>query len=87
MAVPTTISIASTPNSFEYAAAITTSDTTSLTGITRAVYVGGAGNITAIMLNGDAVLFTAVPVGTVLPIRCTRINATATTATALVAMY
>lgn len=87
MAVPTTISIASTPNSFEYAAAITTSDTVSLTGITRAVYVGGGGNITAIMSNGDAVLFTAVPVGTMLPIRCTRINATATTATALVAMY
>tara|TARA_R110000868_G_scaffold45239_1_gene150283 strand:+ start:87 stop:350 length:264 start_codon:yes stop_codon:yes gene_type:complete len=87
MAVPTTISIASTPNSFEYAAAITTSDTVSLTGITRAVYVGGAGNITAIMSNGDAVLFTAVPVGTLLPIRCTRINATATTATLLIAMY
>ena len=87
MAVPTTISIASTPNSFEYAAAITTSDTVSLTGITRAVYVGGAGNITAIMSNGDTVLFTAVPVGTVLPIRCTRINATATTATLLIAMY
>jgi hypothetical protein len=87
MAIPTTISIASTPNSFEYAAAITTSDTVSLTGITRAVYVGGAGNITAIMSNGDAVLFTAVPVGTMLPIRCTRINATATTATLLIAMY
>ena len=87
MAVPTTISIASTPNSFEYAAAITTSDTVSLTGITRAVYVGGAGNITAIMSNGDTVLFSAVPVGTVLPIRCTRINATATTATLLIAMY
>ena len=87
MAVPTTISIASTPNSFEYAAAITTSDTVSLTGVTRAVYVGGAGNITAIMSNGDAVLFSAVPVGTVLPIRCTRINATATTATLLIAMY
>ena len=87
MAIPTTISIASTPNSFEYAAAITTSDTVSLTGITRAVYVGGAGNITAIMSNGDTVLFTAVPVGTLLPIRCTRINATATTATLLIAMY
>lgn len=87
MAVPTTISIASTPNSFDYAEAITTSDTVSLTGITRAVYVGGTGNITAVMSNGDVVLFTAVPVGTVLPIRCTRINATATTATALVAMY
>ena len=87
MAIPTTLSIATTPNSFEYAAAITTSDTVSLTGVTRAVYVGGAGNITALMSNGDVVLFTAVPVGTVLPIRCTRINATATTATALVAMY
>lgn len=87
MAIPTTLSLATTPNSFEYAAAITPSDTVSLTGVTRAVYVGGTGNITAVMSNGDVVLFTAVPVGTVLPIRCTRINTTATTATALVAMY
>jgi len=87
MAIPTTISIASTPNSFEYAAAITTSDTVSLTGVTRAIYVGGGGTITAVMSNGDAVLFTAVPTGTVLPIRCTRINATGTAATLLIALY
>lgn len=51
----------------------------------RALYVGGTGNITAIV-GGAVVLFTAVPVG-ILPVRCTRVNATGTTATAMVALY
>ena len=52
------------------------------------VYVGGAGNISGV-LAGDtaAVTFTGVPVGTVLPVLFTRINATGTTATALVGLY
>jgi hypothetical protein len=73
--------------SFDVAAAITISDSVNLPlGKCRAVYVGGAGNIVAI-LAGVAVTFTAVPVGTVLNIGATRINATSTTATALVALY
>lgn len=50
-------------------------------GETNFIYVGGAGNITAIC-NGVPVLFTALPIG-FHPIRCTRINVTGTTATAM----
>jgi hypothetical protein len=71
---------------YAQAVAITPSDVTNFTeGSTLAIYVGGAGNITAIV-NGAAVLFTAVPVGTTLAIRATRVNATGTAATALVAL-
>lgn len=69
------------------AIAVTPSDATSFTsGACKGIYVGGAGNITAIV-GGVAVLFTAVPVGAILPIAATRVNSTATTATAMVALY
>lgn len=70
---------------FSQGIAITTSDTVNLAKATKAVYVGGAGNIRAIM-GGAEVNFIAVPVGTVLTISATRINATGTTATNLVAL-
>jgi len=69
------------------AAAITASDATDITDTPRAIYVGGAGNIAAVMATGEVVTFTAVPAGTILPIRVKRINATNTTATAMVALY
>lgn len=70
----------------KFAAAITPSDVTNLTAVTRAIYVGSAGgNITAV-INGSAVLFTAVPIG-ILPIQCSRVNATGTTSTNLVALW
>jgi hypothetical protein len=69
------------------AAAITPNDATNFAGgACRGIYVGGAGNITAIV-GGSAILFTAVPAGMILPIVATRVNATATTATAMVALY
>ena len=72
---------------YSTAIAVTPSDATDFTsGRCDAIYVGGAGNITAIV-GGTAVLFTAVPVGTVLRISATRVNSTATTATAMVALY
>ena len=72
---------------YSRAVAVTPSDATNFTdGACHAIYVGGAGNITAVV-NGTAVLFTAVPVGTILPVRATRVNSTATTATAMVALY
>jgi hypothetical protein len=60
---------------------ITPSDTTELPFVTRAVYVGATGDIT-LRLAGDAgsVIFKAVPVGTMLPIRARQIYATGTTA-------
>jgi hypothetical protein len=67
--------------------AVTPSDTVSLSGTSRAIYVGGAGNISALMSNGQTVTFTAVPIGTYLTICVQRINATGTTATNLVALF
>jgi hypothetical protein len=51
------------------------------------IYVGGAGNVTVVTAQGDVVTFTAPAVGSVLPVQVTRVNATGTTATALVAIY
>lgn len=68
-----------------YGAAITPSDTVNLSSPCRAIYVGVAGNITAIM-NGTPVLFANVPVG-ILPIKATRINLTGTAAGSLVALW
>jgi hypothetical protein len=70
------------------AAVVTPSDSTDLTDTTRAIYVGGAGDVTVNMLKtGSAILFKAVPVGTVLPIRAARVKSTGTTATNLTALW
>lgn len=66
--------------------AVTPSDTVNFSRVTRGVYVGGEGNVSAVPLVGDAVTFTAVPAGTILPISASRINATGTTATAIVGL-
>lgn len=68
------------------AVAVTPSDSTVLT-TTRGLYVGGAGNVTVIMLGGETVTFTAVPAGTLLPVRVTKVKSTSTTATAIVALW
>lgn len=65
--------------------AITPSDSVDFTIVPKSVYVGVTGNITAKNAAGVSVLFTAVPAGTTLPIKPTRIMATGTTASALVA--
>ena len=75
------------PNPGEGAFAIVPSDTVNFDVKPRAIYVGGAGNITLLTLNNEVVLFTAVPVGAILPVRAARVNATATTATLMVGIY
>lgn len=70
------------------AAAVTPSDSVDLTRTaTRALYIGGAGNVVVVMSGGGTVTFTGVLAGTILPIRVDRVNATSTTATNIVAMY
>lgn len=69
------------------AEAVTAHDSNDLTYVSRAIYVGGAGNVAAAMLDGTVVTFTAVPAGTILPIRCKRINSTNTTASSMVSIY
>lgn len=68
------------------AAAITKSDATIIP-TTRGIYVGGAGDINVRMAGGSTVLFSAVPVGTVLPIQVDKVLSTSTTATLMVALY
>ena len=54
----------------------------------RGIYVGGTGNISAVMAgDGATVVFTAVPAGVILPIRCTQINASGTTATNMTVLW
>lgn len=69
------------------AVAVTPSDATNITGgVCRALYVGVGGNITAVMADGQVVLFTAVPNG-IFPIQVSRVNSTGTTATSIVALF
>lgn len=51
----------------------------------RAIYVGGAGNMTVEMEGGGTVAFNGVLAGTVLPVRAK--NVTTATATNLVALW
>ncbi len=67
--------------------AITPNNSTQLTSVTRAVYVGGAGNLTVLMDNDTSnVTFTGVPAGSILPIRVRLVAATGTTATSIVGL-
>jgi hypothetical protein len=68
---------------------LTKSDTNVLPlGPCRALWIGGAGDV-AVIAEGDtdAVTISAVPAGTVLPIRCKKVMSTNTTATLIVALY
>lgn len=53
---------------------------------TRALYVGGSGDISVRMASGASVLFKGVPVG-VFPIQVDMVKSTSTTATNMVALY
>ena len=68
--------------------AVTPSDTTLVT--CRAIYVGGAGNVavSTAPAGGSAIVFTAPPVGSIIPLELNegRIMATGTTATLLIAL-
>jgi len=68
-------------------AAVTPSDTVDTTFVTAALYVGGAGALTVTPFGGGAnVAFAAVPAGTTIPIRVTRVLSTGTAATSIVAL-
>lgn len=64
-------------------AAITPSDSTVLD--LNGIYVGGAGNLTVTLLDGNDVVLTAVLVGVIYPLRIIKVKA-ATTATLLVGL-
>lgn len=66
---------------------ITPSDTDDLEHLTRALYIGGAGNVNLIMGNNDAVLIAGLLAGTMLPIIVKQVLASGTSATSLVGFY
>jgi hypothetical protein len=69
------------------AAVITPNDGTDLTYTSRALFVGGAGNIAVTMAGGQSVTFTGIIAGALLPIRVSRILSTGTTATNIMAIW
>ncbi len=70
---------------------ITKSDTAKLPlGPCRALWIGGAGDVAVVAVNDELaapVTISAVPAGTVLPIRAMYVMSTNTTATLIVALY
>jgi hypothetical protein len=78
-------------NSAVYAAtkavAVTKSDATILE-TTRALYVGGTGDVAVVMADGgNAVTFSAVPAGSILPVQVTKVMSANTSATLILALY
>lgn len=70
------------------AATITPSDTLDLTTPTRGLYIGGAGNVTLDLVDGGTnVLFTALQVGVIHPLRVKRVRLTGTSATGIVGVW
>lgn len=67
---------------------VTPHDSNELANVSKALYVGGAGNVSVIAADDStAVTFTAVPAGSILPVRAKIVRSTSTTATAIVALY
>ena len=69
------------------AAAVTPHNTNELEVISRALYVGGAGDVKVKMLGDQEVTFSAVPAGSILPIRVKQVFSTGTTATLILNLY
>ena len=70
----------------EYAVAVTKSDSTVLNA-TRALYIGGDGNVAVTMSGGGDATFVGLLAGAILPVRATKVLSTGTTATNIVALY
>ena len=68
------------------ALAVTPNDSTVLQSGIRALYVGGAGNVSVVTAGGQTVTFSGVPAGQILPIQVTRVRATGTTASLILAL-
>jgi len=78
--------------------AVTPSDTVNFTGplvaagpggevLANSIFVGVGGIVVAIRDDDTAITFTGAVAGSLLPIKCKRINATTTTATDMVALF
>lgn len=69
------------------AVAVTPNDNADLATVSRALYIGGAGNLAVILADdSSSVTFTGVLAGSILPIRAKRVLSTNTTATTILAL-
>lgn len=68
-------------------AAVVTPGATALGYVTRALYIGADGDVEVTMLGGGDVTFTAVPAGSLLPIRATHVLSGSTTASVVIALW
>lgn len=68
------------------AIAVTLSDSTVLN-ITRALYIGVGGNLKVTTANNEAVTFSNLAQGTILPIQVSQCWSTGTTASSILALY
>ncbi len=66
--------------------AISPDDTTDILEVTRAIYVGGSGDITLVTRGGTQITFANVPAGMLMPIRASRVLTTGTSATDIVGL-
>lgn len=66
--------------------AVTPHDSTNLTNVANALWVGSVGDVAVVFEDDSTVTLVAVPTGTLLPIRCKRVNSTGTTASSIVAL-
>lgn len=60
---------------------------TDLPVVTRALMVGGGGDVAVVMRNGDALTLPGLQPGAVYPLRVTRVLTAGTTATGIVGLY
>lgn len=68
-----------------HAEAVTPHDTNELTNVSRAIWVGGAGNMAIVTKEGETVTIPGIPAGTMLWVRAKQVKSTNTTATLIVA--
>lgn len=61
--------------------------TTSVSALTRAVWVGGAGNMRVTLENGSTLTFDGIAAGTLMPIRVTMLKSLSTTATNIIGIW
>ncbi len=71
----------------ENGTAVIPDNSTDLVHVTRAIYVGGGGDLALRLLDGTDLVFANVAAGSLLPIRAARVLATGTTATRIVGLW
>jgi hypothetical protein len=71
----------------EQAMEIAPDDSATLPVVTRALYVGGAGDVALRLMGGAEVTFRGLQAGSLLPIRADMVKSAGTTATGLIGLW